>query len=251
MGWQEVLWIVVAFTAARTAAMGFNRIVDRDIDGENPRTANRELPAGTISVPAAWIMTLAAAAAFVGAAAMLGPWPLRLSVPCLVLVLGYSLVKRFSAAAHLVLGAALALGPGGAWIAVTGAFTQLEVPLLLMAAVGTWVAGFDVLYSLQDEDFDRARGLHSIPAWIGTRGAVVISALLHVGTVAALATLHHTAQLGPIHAVGAGAVAVLLVYEHWLVGPGRLEKLNRAFFEVNGWISLGYLATVGLDLWMR
>lgn len=249
VGWSEVMWIVVAFTGARTAAMGFNRIADRDIDAENPRTADREIPTGKISLATAWTMTLLAAAAFVGAAAMLGPWPLRLAGPCLLLVFGYSLFKRFSASAHLALGLALSLGPGGAWIAVTGSFNDLATPLALMLAVGTWVAGFDVLYSLQDEAFDRERGLHSIPAQIGTKGAVIVSGLLHLVTVAALAAVHILAQLGPIHLAGAAVVGGLLIYEHWLVGPGRLEKLDRAFFSINGWISLAYLACVIVDLW--
>ena len=248
--WPQVGWVVLAFTGARTAAMGFNRIADRDIDGENPRTAARELPSGKITTGAAWALTLAAVAVFVFAAAMLGPWPLRLALPCLVLVFGYSLVKRFSFAAHLVLGAALSLGPGGAWIAVTGAFDDLQIPGALMVIVGTWVAGFDVLYSLQDEAFDRARGLHSIPARFGTRGAVILSATLHLGTIAALGWLHRAAQLGPAHAVGAVIVTILLVYEHWIVGPGRLEKLNRAFFEINGWISIVYLSCVAMDQWL-
>lgn len=247
----EVAWILLAFTAARTAAMGFNRIVDRDIDGENPRTADRELPAGKISLTTAWAMTLLAALAFVGAAAMLGPWPLRLSGPCLLLVFGYSLVKRFSAAAHLVVGLALSLGPGGAWIAITGTFEDAAIPVALMIAVGSWVAGFDVLYSLLDERFDRSRGLHSIPAKFGTKGAVIISALLHLLTVAALAAVHIVAHLGPAHLAGAAIVTVLLVYEHWLVGPGKLERLDRAFFSVNGWISLAYLGCIIIDLWLR
>jgi len=245
----EVAWIVLAFTAARTAAMGFNRIVDRDIDGENPRTADREIPSGKISLTTAWIMTLLAALTFVAAAAMLGPWPLRLAGPCLLLVFGYSLFKRFSAAAHLVVGLALSLGPGGAWLAITGSFDDAATPLALMLAVGTWVAGFDVLYSLQDEAFDRARGLHSIPAALGTKGAVIVSGLLHLVTIAALVAVHDAAQLGPAHVLGAAVVTGLLVYEHWLVGPGRLEKLDRAFFSVNGWISLGYLACVIVDRW--
>lgn len=245
----EVAWIVVAFTGARTAAMGFNRIVDRDIDGENPRTADRELPAGKISLRTAWVMTVISAAVFVGAAAMLGPWPLRLSGPCLFVALGYSLVKRFSAAAHLVVGLALSLGPGGAWIAITGSFEGLATPLALMAVVATWVAGFDVLYSLLDESFDRHRGLHSIPAKLGTKGAVLVSGILHLLTVGSLLAVHVVAQLGPVHAFGAIVVTALLIYEHWLVGPGRLERLDRAFFSVNGWISLAYLACVILDLW--
>ena len=149
--------ILLAFTGARTAAMGFNRIVDRGIDGENPRTAGRELPAGLLSLRAAWLLTALSALAFVFAAWSLGPVPLYLSPICLLVILGYSLFKRFSWSAHLVLGLALALAPGGAWVAITGSLDDLTTPLWLMLAVACWVAGFDVLYSLQDESFDRAR----------------------------------------------------------------------------------------------
>lgn len=245
--WRLVL-IVLAFTGARAAAMGYNRIVDRRFDAANPRTATREIPSGVVSVRAASVMTVLAAVVFVAASAALGPVAGLLSLPCLALVLGYSHTKRFSWASHLVLGAALSLAPGGAWIAVTGGFDGATVPLLLMAAVATWVAGFDVLYALQDEAFDRAHGLHSIPARFGTLGAIVISALLHVGTLAALVLLHRVAQLGSIHALGIAAIALVLVAEHAIVRPGDLSKLGRAFFDLNGWISLGYLGTVLLDL---
>jgi 4-hydroxybenzoate polyprenyltransferase len=240
--------ILLAFTGARTAAMAFNRILDRHIDADNPRTAARELPAGLLSLRTAWIFTLAAAAVFVAAAAALGPLPLALAPVCLAIIFGYSAFKRFSWAAHLVLGLGLALAPGGAWIAVTGALTDITVPLLLMAAVACWVAGFDVLYSLQDAAFDRARGLHSIPVRFGVRGALGLSIALHVGTVAGLIAVHLTAGLGPWHAVGVGLIAVLLAYEHALVRPNDLSKLDRAFFDLNGYVSLAYLGCACLDL---
>jgi 4-hydroxybenzoate polyprenyltransferase len=245
---MRLMFIVLAFTGARAAAMGFNRIVDRRIDAENPRTADRELPRGVISLPAAWALTLVSAGVFLGAAALLGPLPALLAPLCLVVVCAYSFFKRFSWSSHLVLGIALALAPGGAWIAVTGSFDGWIVPVLLMVAVATWVAGFDVLYSLADEDFDRRHGLHSIPARFGTRGALVLSALLHLGTVASLLALHSTAGLGLLHAIGLGLVALILVYEHWLVGPGDLTKLDKAFFDLNGYISLAYLAFALLDI---
>ncbi len=243
--------ILLAFTGARTAAMGFNRIVDRDIDGDNPRTASRELPAGLLSLRAAWLFTITSAAAFVIAAWLLGPVPLILSPICLVVILGYSLFKRFSWSAHLVLGVALALAPGGAWVAVTGTLDDLRTPLWLMGAVACWVAGFDVLYSLQDHGFDRARGLHSIPVRFGVRGAVILSALLHVGTVAALAVVHVHAGLGLWHGIGLALITAILVYEHTIVGAGDLRRIDRAFFDLNGYVSLAYLACVGLDLWLR
>lgn len=246
----RVLWIVIAFTGARSAAMGFNRIVDRDIDAENPRTADREIPSGQVSLGAAWAFVIASAAVFVGAAAMLGWWPLVLSPLCLAVVFAYSGMKRVSWAAHLVLGLALALGPGGAAVAVSGDLSAWHVALPLMVAVATWVAGFDVLYSLQDEHFDRERGLHSIPVRLGTLGAVITSALLHVVTIAALVTLHVTLGLGIAHAVGVALVSGLLVYEHWLVGPGDLSKIDRAFFDLNGYVSLAYLACVLIEVFV-
>lgn len=244
----RLLLIVIAFTGARAAAMGWNRIVDRDVDAQNPRTADRELPRGIVSLRAAWALTLVSAATFVAAAVLLGPWPARLALPCLVLVLAYSSFKRFSWSSHLVLGLALACAPGGAWIAVTGGFAGWPVPLLLMGAVATWVAGFDVLYSLADESFDRARGLHSIPARFGTRGALWISAGLHVATVACLVGFHAMAGLGAAHAVGLGLVVAILGWEHSIVRPGDLSRLGKAFFDLNGYVSLGYLASVALDV---
>jgi 4-hydroxybenzoate polyprenyltransferase len=245
----RLLLIVLAFTGARTAAMGFNRIVDRRFDAENPRTAARELPAGLLSLRTAWVLTLAAAAVFFAAAAALGPIPLALSPVCLLVIFGYSLFKRFSWSSHLVLGVALAFAPGGAWIAVTGGLDELAIPLWLMAAVACWVAGFDILYSLQDEAFDRARGLHSIPVRFGVRGALILSGVLHLGTVAGLILVHRIAGLGLWHAAGVGLIAVLLAYEHAIVRPGDLSRIDRAFFDLNGWVSLGYLACACLDLW--
>ncbi len=246
--WLRFLWLVVAFTGARTAAMGFNRIADRDVDAQNPRTAQRELPAGQISLRAAWALTLLSVAVFVAAAAALGRWPLRLCLPCVAIIFGYSAFKRFSSASHLVLGVALALGPGGAWLAVTDSFAGWPVPLALMVAVATWVAGFDVLYSLQDETFAREHGPHSVPARFGTKGAEVISAVLHVITVAALLGFHLLAGLHLPHLGGVLVIAALLAYEHWLVGPGRLDKIDKAFFDLNGYVSLVYLACVVADM---
>jgi 4-hydroxybenzoate polyprenyltransferase len=248
---RSLVLILLAFTGARTAAMAFNRILDRKIDADNPRTAARELPAGLLSLRTAWVFTIAAAAVFLAAAAALGPLPLLLAPACLAIILGYSAFKRFSWSAHLVLGLGLALAPGGAWIAITGSLADPAVPLWLMAAVACWVAGFDILYSLQDAAFDRARGLHSIPVRFGVRGALRLSALLHVGTVAGLVAVHVTAGLGPWHAVGIGLIAVLLAYEHALVRPDDLSRLDRAFFDLNGYVSLAYLACAWLDLATR
>lgn len=242
-------FILLAFTGARTAAMGFNRIVDRRIDADNPRTAGRELPAGLLSLRAAWLLTVLSALVFLFAAWSLGPVPLYLSPICLLVILGYSLFKRFSWSAHLVLGLALALAPGGAWVAITGTLSDLTTPLWLMLAVACWVAGFDILYSLQDESFDRARGLHSIPVRFGVRGALILSGLLHLVTLAGLLVVHLHAGLGPWHALGLALVAAILVYEHAIVSPTDLSRIDRAFFDLNGYISLAYLACVLVDLW--
>ena len=250
MTWPKLGWVVLAFTAARTAAMGFNRIVDRHIDAQNPRTASRELPSGAISVGAAWTLTLLSALGFVGAAWALGPLPLLLSPICLLVIFGYSLFKRFSWSAHLVLGVALSLAPGGAWVAITGTLEGWPTPTLLMVAVATWVAGFDIFYSLQDADFDREQGLHSIPVRLGVTGALVASGLLHLGTVAALVGMHLWAGLGALHAVGIGLIALILAYEHWIVRPGDLSRIDRAFFDLNGYVSIGYLACTLADLYL-
>jgi 4-hydroxybenzoate polyprenyltransferase len=244
----RLLLIVLAFTGARSAAMGFNRIVDRKIDALNPRTAQRELPQGVISLPAAWALTLAAAAVFVASAWALGPLPRLLALPCLLVVLGYSYFKRFSWFSHLFLGLALALAPGGAWIAVAGTFEGWVCPALLMVAVATWVGGFDVLYSLSDIEFDRDQGLHSIPARFGVRGALWISGALHVVTVAALGSLHLYAHLGLAHLAGVVLIAGILAWEHSIVKPSDLSRLGQAFFALNGYISLAYLAFALLDV---
>ncbi|NVB41958.1 UbiA family prenyltransferase [Pseudenhygromyxa sp. WMMC2535] len=249
--WIKLVWVVLAFTGARTAAMGFNRIVDRKIDAKNPRTAGRELPAGKIGLAPAWALTVLAAGVFVGAAAALGEVALLLSPICLVIVGGYSLFKRFSWSAHLILGVALALGPGGAWVAITGGLEGFWLPLAMMVAVATWVAGFDVIYSLQDREFDVGEGLHSIPVAFGVRGSLWISGSLHAITVAALVSVHLLAGLGWAHLVGMLAVAAILVYEHWIVRPSDLSRIDKAFFDLNGWISIAYFAALMVDVLVR
>lgn len=250
MTWPKLLWIVLAFTGARTTAMGFNRIVDRHIDAANPRTANRELPSGAIGLTAAWMLTVLAALLFVGAAAALGRLALALSPACLLVICGYSLFKRFSWAAHLILGLALSLGPAGAWVAVTGSLEGFVLPAAMMVAVGTWVAGFDVIYSLQDHDFDKQAKLHSIPVALGIRGALWASALLHVITVAALVALQVLAGLGVAHLVGLLLVTAILLYEHWIVRPNDLSRIDKAFFDLNGWISIAYFVALMIDVLM-
>jgi 4-hydroxybenzoate polyprenyltransferase len=245
----RVAGIVVAMAAARTAAMGFNRIVDRHIDAKNPRTATRELPSGAISLRAAWALTLIATALFVAAAAALGPLCLALSPVALVFLYGYSFTKRFTSLCHLFLGLAIASGPGGAWIAVRGDFGW--IPGLLMIAVGSWIAGFDILYALADRDFDRGAGLHSIPARFGVAGSLAISALLHAITVAALTALAPIAGLGAPYLSGVAVIIALLAYEHAIVRPGDLSRLNVAFFTMNGYVSIAFFAATLVDVLLR
>jgi 4-hydroxybenzoate polyprenyltransferase len=238
--------IVVAMVGARTAAMGFNRIVDRDIDAKNPRTAGRELPTGKVSLGAAVALTVASAALFVGAAAWLGPLCLKLSPVALFLVLGYSYTKRFTWLCHLFLGLAIAAGPGGAWIAVRG---DVAAPALwLMLAVATWIGGFDILYALADRDFDRSAGLHSIPARFGVRGALWASAGLHLITVAAMLMLARVGGLGVIYVVGVVLIAGILVWEHAIVRPGDLSRLDMAFFNLNGYVSVAFFVATLADV---
>jgi 4-hydroxybenzoate polyprenyltransferase len=241
--------IVVAMAGARTAAMGFNRIVDRHIDAQNPRTAKREIPAGAISLRAAWALTLVATGVFVAAAAALGPLCLALSPIALFFLYGYSFTKRFTALCHLFLGLAIASGPAGAWIAVRGDFGW--VPGLLMIAVGAWIAGFDILYALSDREFDRNAGLHSIPARVGVAGALVLSALLHLVTVAALLVLASVAHLGGPYLAGVAAVIALLAYEHAIVRPSDLSRLDVAFFNLNGYVSVAFFVATLVDALAR
>ena len=241
--------IVIAMAGARTAAMGFNRIVDRHIDAKNPRTAQREIPAGAISVRAAWTMTLVATAVFVGAAAALGPLCLALSPVALFFLYGYSFTKRFTALCHLFLGLAIASGPAGAWIAVRGDFGW--APGLLMIAVGAWIAGFDILYALADRDFDRTAGLHSIPARFGVTGALAISALCHLVTAGALLALWSVAHLGAPYLTGVVVVIALLIYEHAIVRPNDLSRLNVAFFNLNGYVSVVFFIAALVDTLFR
>jgi 4-hydroxybenzoate polyprenyltransferase len=244
----RTLLMLCAMVTARTAAMAYNRYLDRDIDAANPRTRDREVPRGVVSLGAALALTIGASAAFVASAIALGPWSGLLSVPVLVVLLGYSFTKRFTWASHLVLGLALALAPGGAWVAM-GAAPEPAI-FALMLAVMTWVGGFDVLYSLQDEHFDRAHDLRSIPARFGTVGAVIISAGLHVVTLAALIACGLWLGRGAAYFAGTALVALLLVYEHALVGRGNLAKIDRAFFDINGYLSCAFFALTALDAWM-
>lgn len=241
-----LFWVLVAMVGARTSAMTFNRIVDRRQDARNPRTAARALPAGLVSVSEAWIFLGAATALFVLAAARLNPLSLWLSPVALAVVWGYSLTKRFTQWSHAVLGLALAIAPVGAWIAVTG---RIGAPSLwLAAAVICWVAGFDVIYSLQDIAFDREEGLFSIPARWGPRLALFFSRGAHLLATLFLLGFGFSANLPGLYFLGCSAAAALLVYEHSLVSPTDFSRANAAFQNVNGAISIGLLVMTVLAL---
>ncbi|MFI5310612.1 MAG: UbiA-like polyprenyltransferase [Gemmatimonadales bacterium] len=241
----RVGWVVIAFTAARFAAMGFNRIVDRGIDARNPRTAMREIPRGAMRVGEAWTLVGAAAALFVFAAWKLNTLCFLLSPLALAWVMGYSFTKRFTRWSHVVLGFGMAIAPVGGYLAVTGRWSEPWWLLVALAcAVMTWGAGFDVLYALQDVDHDRAHGLFSLPASIGARNAIRMARLLHVLTVGSLAVAGLGSGRGWIFALGVAVVFVLLTYEHSLVSAEDQSKLDAAFFTMNGIISLVLLAFV-------
>jgi 4-hydroxybenzoate polyprenyltransferase len=238
--WAQLGWIVVAMVGARSAAMGFNRLADHAIDARNPRTAGRELPRGVLGRREVWALVLVSAAALVLAAAMLGPLCLALSPVALAIVFGYSYTKRFTALSHVVLGLALAIAPVGAWLAIRGSFSPIAVVIGL--AVLAWVAGFDTIYSCQDADFDRQAGLHSLPARIGVRRALLAARGFHVAAIGFLAAVYPLANVHPIYLAGVAGIAGLLAYEHSLVKADDLSRVDAAFFTLNGWVSVGYLA---------
>ncbi|MEQ8850093.1 UbiA-like polyprenyltransferase [Botrimarina sp.] len=258
--WQELLGILLCMVFARSAAMAFNRLVDRRIDAKNPRTAGRHLPAGTLSVGTVTVFTLLSATGFIASTCLFLPnWlPLALSVPVLLWLLGYSYAKRFTSLAHYWLGAALGLSPVAAWIAIRGEAVladpaDLLPAAVLGAAVLAWVGGFDVLYACQDYEYDKSVGLHSLPAKLGLRGALRVAAASHAVAVVLLAVLPLVyPPFGVVYWAGVAAVAGLLVYEHALVRPDddnfNLDRVNLAFFHVNAVISVGLLAVGTADL---
>ncbi|MEL6429657.1 MAG: UbiA-like polyprenyltransferase, partial [Planctomycetota bacterium] len=231
--------IVLAAVSARTAAMAFNRLVDRDIDADNPRTAGREIPSGRVGVGYARGLTAVSSAVFVASAFALNPLAGALSPVVLGVLLGYSYVKRFSALVHVVLGVALGLAPLGAWIAVRGTLAgDLTPPLLLFSVVWTWVAGFDVIYACQDAGFDADRGLHSIPARLGVARALRVSRVLHVATAALLAVLCWRIDAGWPFLAATALAAALLAWEQSLVRADDLSRVDVAFFTINGWVGV-------------
>jgi 4-hydroxybenzoate polyprenyltransferase len=251
-GWrgraQDWLGILLCMASARSAAMAFNRLVDRDYDALNPRTASRHLPAGRLSVRSVSLFTAGCALAFVASTLLFLPnrWPLVLSVPVLLWLLGYSYTKRFTSLAHFWLGASLSLAPVAAWIALRASLDW--PPVWLALAVLLWVAGFDIIYACQDVDFDRITGLSSIPGRLGVAGSLRLAAVCHALMIVGLIGLGFSYPLGRIYFAGVAAVALLLVYEHALIRPDDLTRVNLAFFHVNVIISLGLLALGVADL---
>lgn len=247
---RQILWIIVAMVGARSAAMAFNRIADRNIDARNPRTATRAIPAGHLSVGFVWAFTIVSAAVFLTAAAMLNRLTLLLAPVALASVLLYSFTKRWTQFSHIVLGWCLSIAPTGAWIAVRGEIGS-PVPLLLSLVVLLWTAGFDILYACQDYDFDRREGLRSIPARVGISRALWIARALHAAAFLALVTLYVLTGLGPLAVAGVIATGALLVYQHRLVRADDLGRLNAAFFTTNAFVSVILLVTFGSAVFLH
>jgi 4-hydroxybenzoate polyprenyltransferase len=251
-GWrgriQDWVGILLCMATARSAAMAFNRVADRHYDGLNPRTAGRHLPAGLLSARSVVAFTLVCSLAFIASTLLFLPnrWPLVLSVPVLLWLLGYSYSKRFTSMAHFWLGLSLSLAPLAAWIALRGDVAW--PPVLLALAVLLWVAGFDIIYACQDVEFDQSTELRSIPKALGVRRALWLAAVCHGLMIVPLIGLGLVYPLGPIYFVGVAAVAALLIYEHALVRPDDLTRVNVAFFQVNILISLGLLVVTVVDL---
>ena len=247
--WQDLLGIVLCMVFARSAAMSFNRLVDAKIDAGNPRTKIRHIPAGILSAGSVTAFAVVCVIGFVASTLLFLPnrWPLYLALPVLVIICGYSFAKRFTSLAHFWLGGALMLAPVATWIALRGEVAW--PPVVLGLAVMLWVAGFDIIYACQDVDFDREAGLRSVPARLGVASALRLAALCHAGMIALLATLPLVyPSFGWIYWFGIGAVALLLAYEHWLVRPDDLTRVNLAFYNVNGVISVGLFLIGAADL---
>ncbi len=234
--WAQLLWICLAMVGARSAAMGLNRLIDAPIDAENPRTAGRHIPSGAVSRREAWLFIVASTALLLVAAWMLNPLCFFLAPVALGLFVLYAYCKRFTSLAHVVLGLCLAGAPVGAWIALRG---DLGWPVVLLGlAVLFWVAGFDIFYALQDLDFDRQKGLHSIPVRLGEKNAILLAKSFHGAMVLLLLVIGLITPLGWIYHAGLAVVCALLLYEHRLVRPGDLSRLDAAFFNMNGYISV-------------
>jgi len=248
ISWAKILWIILAMVGARSAAMAFNRLVDADIDARNPRTRMRHLPAGLLGRGFTWGFVAVSSAVFVFAAGELNPLCLHLAPLALAIVFIYSFTKRFTAFSHLVLGFSLGIAPAAAWIAIRG---SLDPRILwLTAAVTFWTAGFDMIYSCQDYEFDQAEELFSVPRLLGIAGALRVARLLHVLMVACLLMLVHQLHLGVLALAGVAAIMALLVYEHSLVKPNDLSRVNAAFFTMNGYVSVLFFVFWAADIFL-
>ncbi|MGH7825632.1 MAG: 4-hydroxybenzoate octaprenyltransferase, partial [Candidatus Binatia bacterium] len=251
---KSFLWILIAMVGARSAAMGFNRLADRKFDALNPRTESWELPQGKVKVAEAIVVTTIASIFFIYAAYQLNFLCFLLSPVALAIVFFYSLTKRFTWTSHLFLGLALSLAPMGAWLAVSGtpgSLQELTVPFFLGLAVLFWLAGFDIIYSLQDREFDQKQGLFSIPVRFGAAGALRLSSFFHLFTVVFLAAVGLTARLGIIYWGGLVLVSLILFWEHRIVKPDDLSRINKAFFDFNAYVSIGYFLTILADIGLR
>lgn len=246
--WDIILWVVIAMVGARSAAMGVNRYADAEIDARNPRTASREIPAGNISKKATLFYILLSLALYFTAAFMLNRLTAILSpIPVLIFIL-YAYAKRFTNFCHVILGIALGLAPICAWIAVTGSIDT--APFILGSAVILWVAGFDILYAIQDIEYDRKEGLYSIPAVFGTGGSLIIARILHFAAICLFISLMAFTNLGYIYLAGVLLSGALMAYEHSLVSKDDLSKLNMAFFNMNAYISITIMIFTIIDIWV-
>jgi 4-hydroxybenzoate polyprenyltransferase len=248
-GGLQLFWIIMAMVGARTAAMGLNRLIDADIDARNPRTAGRAIPAGLIGKGATLVFIMASLALLLVAAARLNPLCLKLAPLAVFFLVLYSYCKRFTALAHVVLGICLAAAPIGAWIAIRG---TVDTPALILGGIVLfWVAGFDILYALQDLEFDRTAGLHSIPVALGVNGSLWAARLFHLTMLLLLVWLFISLRLGGFFAAGICVATAMLLYEHWLLRKGDLTKLDAAFFNMNGYISVAILVFTALEVLVR
>lgn len=243
--WQKLVMMVLCMVFARNAAMAFNRYLDRDIDAKNPRTKVRDIPAGRISPASALVFTLLNCALFITVTWFINPLCFYLSPVALLVVLGYSATKRFTALCHLVLGLGLSLAPIGAYLVVTGEFAML--PIFFSLAVLCWVSGFDIIYALQDEDFDRSENLHSIPAWLGKVNALRLSTFLHILSALFIALPVFYTNVGILYYIGIAFFCAMLIYQHMLVKPHDLSRVNFAFMTTNGIASVVFAVLFLLD----
>lgn len=248
-GWRTFGLILVAMVSCRSAAMAFNRILDRDIDAKNPRTKMRAIPAGLLQLRQVNVFFYGSCAIFVGAAALLNPLALALSPVALLFTLGYSATKRFTPLCHFVLGFSLGIAPAAAWIATTGTLHPAILPVTF--GVMAWTAGFDIIYALHDEEFDRTEGLRSLPETLGKARALMVSRLAHLAAVGLLAWAGSLAGAGVVYFVGVAVAAAILIYEQALVKPDDLSRVNMAFFTLNGFVSILVFLFAWADWFLR